>query len=1096
MTLWQKLQELPREDWPQYIKKNHPELWLKFAWQKVNQWRDGQKNQAQILGDTPDYSRELFTLDERANKMVFHAFKKYWQDGLIYKGAYLVNWSIGLQTALSDVSGEIEYEKKVDSFVTFEYRPLRFDLPTLARKEHIPLVAKLHDYFDNNPLLVSTVRPETIFGDVAIAIHPDVLTKKLNQSGFSIDEIAEAKNFIKKGQIGIWFGIKSLGVKEVILILSDKVDPNFGSGTLKVTPASDMVDYGIYNENLDLIARDIPHPVNRQGKLTEICGEFAGLTTEEARPLIIKKLIETNYIPKKTEEILSHLESENDVFEIIPDEDFLKLNLQEKYKYLEAAHAEYEINWNYQHNVSICERTKTIIEPLISEEFFLSYKNKASSTAKTLAEHGLEGVDEVNFYSSDYKERAKNFLNNINDWCISRNLLWGHRIPVWYNLDLNPEKKFYNFSQLIENPELNKHFQIDQFRPEKYGNWIQEEKIFDTWFSSSLWPLSTLGFYDYEQKKQKLFIVHGGDSHKTEKDYLDFIKNWNLSPQDYLDIDSNWGSWKKNLQKNFNDSHVQVIYPSFPDKLNAKYEAWKIWFEKILIQTETNNLSLLGHSLGGNFLIKYLSENDLKIKNLYLIASCLNIGDFITNDDFSKISQNCENIKIYHSKDDKIVDFKIAKILKEKLPKAKLFEFENKGHFVEKDFVELKNQVEKDLKIEPTTDFEKFYPTQEMVTAKEIFYLWIVRMIVLGKYFTGQIPFQSLIITPTILDEKGKKMSKSLGNGLEPVEAINKFSSDSLRMAMLGGMIPNRNMKMGGRIADELMEKYRNFGNKVWNVARFLENKDSGSKITNNLSPASAWILNKFIELENSLEKNINNYELAHSIESLYKFLWDYFADWYVEYLKTDETQLGFANQLFEQFIILLSPYAPFETEVLWKDFFGKNELLANTIRQSNWSQNISNNVSQKDISEFEDLLNFIVSVRSLRGLFAIDPGTPITVHCTSLELQKYLKFVKLITKTEIENKENKSIYSVNSTKFNYSVDIKKYISDLEKEKQRTDRQIQVLEKQIQVLEKQLNNQAFIQRAEPEAVAQKQKDFEDRKLELKDQKTKLTFLEA
>jgi valyl-tRNA synthetase len=117
-----------------------------------------------------------------------------------------------------------------------------------------------------------------------------------------------------------------------------------------------------------------------------------------------------------------------------------------------------------------------------------------------------------------------------------------------------------------------------------------------------------------------------------------------------------------------------------------------------------------------------------------------------------------------------------------------------------------------------------------MTTAKEIFYIWIVRMIILGKYFTGKIPFEKVIITPTILDEKGRKMSKSLGNGLDPVVAIDQFSSDSLRLAMLGGMIPNRNMKMGGKLAENIMQKYRNFGNKIWNVARFLEGKEGEKK--------------------------------------------------------------------------------------------------------------------------------------------------------------------------------------------------------------------------------------------------------------------------
>jgi len=157
------------------------EEFVEFAWQKANEWRNRQREQAAILGDTPDYNRQLFTLDERATKMVNYAFKQYWKDGLIYKGPYLVNWSVGLQTALSDVAGEIEYETRVDPLVTFEYRCKSLEIINHESE----LAWKLFEYLSENPLLVATVRPETIFGDVAVAIHPQVLAKKLATYNFS-----------------------------------------------------------------------------------------------------------------------------------------------------------------------------------------------------------------------------------------------------------------------------------------------------------------------------------------------------------------------------------------------------------------------------------------------------------------------------------------------------------------------------------------------------------------------------------------------------------------------------------------------------------------------------------------------------------------------------------------------------------------------------------------------------------------------------------------------------------------------------------------------------------------------------------------------
>jgi valyl-tRNA synthetase len=635
-----------RNDLPKYLKTNCPDLWLECAWSKVNLWRDNQKNQSAILGDTPDYDRSLFTLDPQNLEMVNYAFLKYWQDGLIYKGSYLVNWSVGLQTALSDVAGEIEYEKRIDPFITFEYR--LFSASNVAATTVSPLsgYASL-----NNSIQVGTVRPETIFGDYAVAIHPEVFEKQYSEYR---ELLNEKKLFV---QI-------PLTDKMIPIILADEVDPDFGSGSLKITPANDIVDYEIFNK---YIGGDFESAIGRDGKLTAICGEFAGQTVNEGRANVIKKLIENGFVPKKKITLENMPLSGAPQSGGVPDpKNYFGI------EFAEGINPEnYDTNWNYEHNVTICERTKTVVEPLISEEFFISYhkefnwnpiskdsnKTIISKGKKTnLQKLGIDAVKATNFHSPEYKERGINFLENIKDWCISRDLIWGHKMPVWYNLDLNPDRIFYSFEGLQkENSPLegwqakpdgvdqsdalnninmklptleNTHFAISVTKPTTTGNWVQEEKILDTWFSSCLWPLSTLK-------------------------YPEFVRN--------------------------------------------------------------NN---------------------------------------------EKLDQN---------------------------------------------------------------DFTTFYPTQEMTTGKDIFYQWIVRMTTLSYYFTAQIPYENLVITPTILDDKGKKMSKALGNGMNPVGQIEKYSSDALRMSMLGNMIPDRNMKMGGRIADELCEKYRNFGNKMWNVARFFE---------------------------------------------------------------------------------------------------------------------------------------------------------------------------------------------------------------------------------------------------------------------------------
>lgn len=847
------LESKNRDDLPKLIKQNFPEMWTKLAWSKVNLWRDNQKKQSSILGDTPDYSRTLFTLDDRATKMVMAAFEQYHKDGLIYKGSYLINWSVGLQTAVSDMAGEIEFLERKDPFVTFEYEVKEFKIknPKLATPHFQTFLHEFLLPLNLWPRLqLSTVRPETKFTDLAVAMHPSKLEIYFNENLFAkekpgFDKVL-AKEFIdnvKDYGIEIFYHLPTLHNGVLKLIFSEKVDPNFGTGILKITPVHDQFDYDLYQEFVQkgiLEGGKAEAAIGRDGKLTEVCGEkFSGLTVEQGRLAVIKRLAETGYISVKKDfaseatqilsEIKTNLESESFKATDYSYEEGMK-RLKE---IMGEVGTKLAIDWDYIHNVSICERSKTVIEPLISEEFFLSYENEfehkeglknseklnndnEKSGAKTnLKQLGLEGVNETKYFSEDYKARAVNFLNNIKNWCISRDLVWGHKIPVWYNLDLNPDKKFYSYQEIQNNPELDRHFQISQFMPEKYGNWIQEEKILDTWFSSCLWPLTTLNFYDY-WKGQKVVIIHGSPDTK----------------RDYKISSRHWFPWLKTELEN---KGAQVFTPEMPNSEKPDYEEWKKTLESLPMEIDDQTI-LVGHSAGGAFLVRYLNEKQLAIKQLVLVSASSTIqGETSRLHQLSnfEVDSSIQKLKIptvvITSKDEPEYRHKNAEEYA-KIFRTNVTYFENYGHFIQQDMGKTEFPELLDLLL-INNDFQTYYSTQEMITGGDIFYIWIVRMIVLGKYFTGKIPFEKVVINPTILDEKGRKMSKSLGNGLDPVEAIDKFSSDSLRLGMLSGMIPGRNMKMGGKIADNLMEKYRNFGNKLWNVARFLESQDATERI-------------------------------------------------------------------------------------------------------------------------------------------------------------------------------------------------------------------------------------------------------------------------
>ena len=424
---------------------------LDFTYSKAMEWRDNISQQSSILGDSPDYKRNLFTLDDSAKDMVNLAFEKYWQDDLIYKGAYLVNWSTGLQTALSDVTGEIEYQKKIDPFVNFLYQAKHYQIldqdlqidsevdsknnlqtgspidpkidpktnPKTSRHTNLKtneltnsqtwdkLKQFAKDYLkpcqDWPKLEVGTVRIETKSADVAVAMHPSKFDQYFNLSIFKTEdkgfdlELAELfLQKIKNYQVQIWYHLPSLAGQDLKLVFSQKVDPKFGTGILKITPGHDIFDYQLYQEFVAtkiLSLQKIQTAVDRQGKLTQITGEFAGMSVQKARPLIIQKLISTGYIPKKSSSSESidegkatnkaTNEATNKATDFNPEQ-FAQMPVQDQYVYLAQAYPEYKIDWKYEHNVAICERSKTVIEPLISEEFFVDYHKPTSRKNKTL----------------------------------------------------------------------------------------------------------------------------------------------------------------------------------------------------------------------------------------------------------------------------------------------------------------------------------------------------------------------------------------------------------------------------------------------------------------------------------------------------------------------------------------------------------------------------------------------------------------------------------------------------------------------------------------------------------------------------------------
>ena len=610
------------------------EKWLDKAWQFKDEIYNSVRNTWKVFGLSADWSKEVFTLEPKVQKVVVEEFKRFWEEDLIYKGAYIVQWCPKDQTAIEDL--EMEYQEKKEKLYYVKY------LLEGAKDEYI---------------IVATARPETIFADSAVAIYPNH---------------PKYRKFVGK-KVHI-----PLLPDNLIPIIEDKrVEKDFGTGALKITPGHDSLDYEIGKDN----SLPILHAIDKTGRMTSLTGNLQGLKIEEARKLAAEKLESLGAIEKIEE---------------------------------------------YTHSVPVCERCKTIVEPLISEEWFVKMK--------PLAEKALKNLKKIKFAPKNYEKIIGDWLKEIHDWSISRSLWWGHRIPVWYCQKCNPKHQVGKDKEIIVSLEKPKQ----KCKTCNGDNWIQEEQVLDTWFSSSMWPLSTLG-----------------------------------------------------------------------------------WPEE-------------------------------------------------------------------------------------------------------------------------TKDLAKYYPWSFEITAPEIKYLWIARMIMLSIWFKDEIPFKNMFFHGMIRDPQGRKFSKSLGNGIDPNELRNQWGTDAVRMALYTYSIPGRDALVSRQLMDERCKNFRNFSTKLKNISRFIF--ELKPEKTNEKSDYSHLedieIMQKLNETINRINRGLDNFKLHLATDEIYSFIWHEFADKYIEKSKKrrEEAQ-PVLEEIFRKCLILLHPFMPFITEEVYQTLPNHKD----TIMAENWPQQLDN---------------------------------------------------------------------------------------------------------------------------------------------------------
>ena len=752
------------------------EGFLEKCWEWKDEYGSRIINQLKKMGSSADWSRERFTMDKGCSDAVLEVFIKLYEKGLIYKGSRIVNWCPVCKTSISDA--EVEHEEQDGFFWHINY----------------PVVGEAGRFVE-----IATTRPETLFGDTAVAVNPD-------------DERYQ-------DIIGKMLKLPMTD-REIPVIADSYVDKEFGTGCVKITPAHDPNDFEVgKRHNLEEIV-----VINDDATMNSKAGKYAGMDRYECRKALVEDL-----------------EKEGLLVKVVP----------------------------HSHNVGTHDRCGTTVEPMIKQQWFVKMDD--------LIKPAVEGVKngDIKLLPKRMEKTYFNWTDNIRDWCISRQLWWGHRIPAYYCDECG---------EMV----------VSKNAPEKCPkcgctHMTQDPDTLDTWFSSALWPFSTLG-----------------------------------------------------------------------------------WPEK-------------------------------------------------------------------------------------------------------------------------TEDLDYFYPNDVLVTGYDIIFFWVIRMIFSGYEQMGKAPFHTVLFHGLVRDSQGRKMSKSLGNGIDPLEVIDKYGADALRLTLITGNAPGNDM----RFYWERVEASRNFANKVWNASRFIMMNLEGMEVTkpaiSDLAPEDKWILSAVNTLTKDVTENMDKFELGIAVQKVYDFIWDEFCDWYIEiakvrtYKKDEDARaansaLWTLRTVLGQALKLLHPYMPFITEEIYCTLNPQEE----TIMLADWpvyKEEWNFSAEEEMLAHVKELVK---GIRNLRTEMDVPPSRKAKVFIVSEDKALCETFESM--KKTYQNLISASEIGVQSDKAGIGEDAVSVVIpgavvympledlvDMEKEKERLLKEEERLKKELARSHGMLNNEKFVSKA-PAAKIQEEKD--------------------